>query len=542
MTDRARKIAEGDARALARAATGIENRDPRALEVLRELQPRAGHAVVVGITGPPGAGKSTLVDAMARELRRQGRTAGIIAVDPTSRRTGGAILGDRIRMLGHHADAGVFIRSMATRGTSGGLAQATADMATLMDAAGKDFVIIETVGVGQDEVEIAGVAQVTVVVLVPGMGDDVQAIKAGIMEIADVFVINKSDQPGAERTEREIQGMLSLSPDGLKPPIIRTIATDGTGVPELLQAVSSPPRPLAHSPAHSQGGHKLQTQIGIIGGSGLYSMPGFEAQEEVVLETPFGAPSDNLVVGKLAGRTVAFLARHGRGHRLSPSELNYRANIYAMKSLGVERIISLSAVGSLKEEHKPLDFVIPDQFVDRTRGRISTFFGEGLVAHIGFSDPICPQLAETVRQACAQAGVTAKYGGTYLCMEGPAFSTRAESNLYRSWGMDVIGMTNLQEAKLAREAEICYVTVAMVTDYDCWHPQHDTVTVTDIIANLVKNAENACKVVTAAVAGMPAERSCKCGSALAHAIITDRKTVPEATRRKLELIVGKYFV
>ena len=285
----------------------------------------------------------------------------------------------------------------------------------------------------------------------------------------------------------------------------------------------------------------MQSQIGIIGGSGLYSMPGFEAQEEVVVETPFGAPSDNLVAGKLAGHSVAFLARHGRGHRISPSELNYRANIYAMKSLGVERIVSLSAVGSLKEEHKPLDFVIPDQFVDRTRGRISTFFGEGLVAHIGFSDPICPQLAEVVYQACAEAGVAATKGGSYLCMEGPAFSTRAESNLYRSWGMDVIGMTNLQEAKLAREAEICYVTLAMVTDYDCWHPQHDAVTVTDIIANLVKNAENACKVVAAAVERMPAERSCKCGSALAHAIITDRKLVPETTRRKLDLIVGKYF-
>jgi 5'-methylthioadenosine phosphorylase len=541
MTDWARKIADGDARALARAATGIENRDPRALEVLRELRPRAGHAVVVGITGPPGAGKSTLVDAMARELRRQGRTAGIIAVDPSSRRTGGALLGDRIRMLAHHADPGIFIRSMASRGASGGLAQATADMATLLDAAGKDFVIIETVGVGQDEVEIAGVAQVTVVVLVPGMGDDVQAIKAGIMEIADVFVINKSDQPEAERMEREIQSALSLTPGGHHPPIIRTVATSGTGVPELLQAIGSPARPLTPSPTHSQGGHKLQVQTGIIGGSGLYSMPGFEAQEEVMVETPFGAPSDNLVVGKLAGRNVAFLARHGRGHRLSPSELNYRANIYAMKSLGVERILSLSAVGSLKEEHKPLDFVIPDQFVDRTRGRISTFFGEGLVAHIGFADPICPQLAEVVEQACAAAGVTARRGGSYLCMEGPAFSTRTESNLYRSWGMDVIGMTNLTEAKLAREAEICYVTIAMVTDYDCWHPDHDAVTVTDIIANLVKNAENAAKVVAAAAERMPAERSCKCGSALAHAIITDRKLVPEATRRKLDLIIGKYF-
>ncbi|MGA2133119.1 MAG: S-methyl-5'-thioadenosine phosphorylase [Bryobacteraceae bacterium] len=286
----------------------------------------------------------------------------------------------------------------------------------------------------------------------------------------------------------------------------------------------------------------MTAEIGIIGGSGLYSMAGFDAEEELVIETPFGAPSDNLVTGKLAGRHVAFLARHGRGHRISPSELNFRANIYAMKSLGVERILSLSAVGSLKEEHQPLDFVIPDQFVDRTRGRISTFFGEGLVAHIGFADPICPQLAEVVSLACAEAGVTAKKGGTYLCMEGPAFSTRAESSLYRGWGMDVIGMTNLQEAKLAREAEICYVTIAMVTDYDCWHPDHDAVTVTDIIANLTRNAENARKVVSAAVAAMPAARTCKCGSSLAHAIITDRQLVPETTRRKLDLIVGKYFL
>jgi len=286
----------------------------------------------------------------------------------------------------------------------------------------------------------------------------------------------------------------------------------------------------------------LTAEIGIIGGSGLYAMPGFDAQEEAVVETPFGAPSDNFVLGKLAGRRVAFLARHGRGHRISPSELNFRANIYAMKSLGVARILSLSAVGSLKEEHKPLDFVIPDQFVDRTRGRISSFFGEGLVAHVGFADPICPQLSGVVAKACAEAGVAARQGGTYLCMEGPAFSTRAESNLYRSWGMDVIGMTNLQEAKLAREAEICYVTIAMVTDYDCWHPDHDAVTVADIIANLTKNAEHACQVVAAAVAHMPAARTCKCGSSLAHAIITDRKLVPEATRRKLDLIVGKYFL
>jgi 5'-methylthioadenosine phosphorylase len=285
----------------------------------------------------------------------------------------------------------------------------------------------------------------------------------------------------------------------------------------------------------------MKPTIGIIGGSGLYSMPGFEVSEELLLDSPWGRPSDEFVIGKLAGKEVAFLARHGRGHRLSPSELNFRANIYGFKQLGVERIISLSAVGSLKEEHPPLKFVIPNQFFDRTRGRVSTFFGEGLVAHISFADPVCPQLSAVVHQACAQSGVDAAKGGTYLCMEGPAFSTKAESNVYRSWGMDVIGMTNLQEAKLAREAEICYVTVAMVTDYDCWHEEHDAVTVADIIANLTKNAENAAKVVTATVASMPATRDCKCGSALAHALLTDPKTVPETTRRKLELLVGKYL-
>ncbi|HWY47176.1 MAG TPA: S-methyl-5'-thioadenosine phosphorylase [Bryobacteraceae bacterium] len=285
----------------------------------------------------------------------------------------------------------------------------------------------------------------------------------------------------------------------------------------------------------------MKPTIGIIGGSGLYSMPGFEAQRELAIDTPWGRPSDPYVVGKLAGKEVAFLARHGRGHRISPSELNFRANIYGFKSLGVERIISLSAVGSLTEKHPPLKFVIPDQFFDRTRGRVSTFFGEGLVAHVSFADPVCPQLSEVVHQSCAQVGVDVFRGGTYLCMEGPAFSTKAESNVYRSWGMDVIGMTNLQEAKLAREAEICYVTVAMVTDYDCWHEEHDAVTVTDILANLSKNADNACKVVAATVAGMPAARECKCGAALAHALITDRKAIPEATRKKLELLVGRYL-
>ncbi len=281
--------------------------------------------------------------------------------------------------------------------------------------------------------------------------------------------------------------------------------------------------------------------IGIIGGSGLYSMPGFEAHQECAIETPWGAPSDKYIVGTLAGKQVAFLSRHGRGHRISPSELNFRANIWGMKYLGVERILSLSAVGSLKLEHKPLDFVIPDQFVDRTRGRVSTFFGEGLVAHISFAHPVCPQLSRIALAATQEAGVHSKLGGTYLCMEGPAFSTLAESNLYRSWGMDVIGMTNLQEAKLAREAEICYVTIAMVTDYDCWHEDHDAVTVDQIIAVLNKNAENACKVVEAAVRSMPGSRECKCGSALAHALITDRKAIPEATKKKLELLVGKYL-
>jgi len=283
-------------------------------------------------------------------------------------------------------------------------------------------------------------------------------------------------------------------------------------------------------------------KIGVIGGSGLYSMPGFTEQKEVAVDTPFGKPSDTYTVGQLEGKEVAFLARHGRGHRISPSELNFRANIYGMKKLGVERIVSLSAVGSLKEEHKPLDFVIPDQFVDRTRGRISTFFGEGLVAHVSFADPVCPQLAKTVNGACTAAGVNVTDGGTYICMEGPMFSTKAESNLYRSWGMDVIGMTNLQEAKLAREAEICYVTVAMVTDYDCWHADHDAVEVTDIIRVLTQNAANACKVVAEAVRAMPADRSCKCGSSLAHALITDKKLVPAETVKKLEPIVGKYFV
>jgi len=284
-----------------------------------------------------------------------------------------------------------------------------------------------------------------------------------------------------------------------------------------------------------------RAEIGIIGGSGLYSMPGLTDVQELRQQTPFGEPSDAYVLGTLEGRKVAFLARHGRGHRILPTELNFRANIHGFKQLGVERIVSLSAVGSLKEEHKPLEFMIPDQFFDRTRHRVDTFFGEGIVAHIAFADPICPELAEVVDTACKRAGVTGKRGGTYLCMEGPQFSTKAESNVYRAWGMDVIGMTNLQEAKLAREAETCYVTVAMVTDFDCWHPGHDAVTVNQIVAVLLKNAENACRVVQETVSAMPARRSCKCGSALAHAIITERDKIPAAAKEKLKLILGKYM-
>src|SRR5258706_4857192 len=284
-------------------------------------------------------------------------------------------------------------------------------------------------------------------------------------------------------------------------------------------------------------------KIGIIGGSGLYQMPELTDVDEIELETPFGSPSDKFIIGTLEGERVAFLPRHGRGHRFTPTEVPFRANIYGMKLLGVERILSASAVGSLQEKYAPLDMVIPDQFFDRTRARApeSTFFGEGIVAHIAFAHPLCGQLRDTLEQACQAVDVKVHRGGTYICMEGPAFSTVAESNLYRSWGMDVIGMTNLQEAKLAREAEICYVTIAMVTDFDCWHPDHDAVTVNDIIANLARNAENAASVVAAAVRAMPAARECKCGSALAHAIITDRKAIPETTRKKLELLVGKYL-
>src|SRR5215470_12284038 len=281
-------------------------------------------------------------------------------------------------------------------------------------------------------------------------------------------------------------------------------------------------------------------RIGIIGGSGLYQMDGLSQIEEVEIETPFGKPSDAYRIGTLEGKRVAFLARHNRNHTISPSELNFRANIYGFKKLGAEWILSASAVGSLKEELQPLDIVLPDQFYDRTKTRISTFFGNGVVAHVSFAEPRCSQLAGIVHQSGEGAGVHIKRGGSYVCMEGPQFSTKAESNTYRGWGMDLIGMTNLQEAKLAREAEICYTTIALVTDYDCWHPLHDVVTVTQIIENLKKNSENAQKVIRAAVKRLPIERTCKCKDALQHAILTDLRKAPQKTLEKLAVLLRKY--
>ena len=281
-------------------------------------------------------------------------------------------------------------------------------------------------------------------------------------------------------------------------------------------------------------------RIGVIGGSGLYDMADLVDRDEVALSTPFGDPSAPLVVGSLGGQRVAFLARHGVGHRILPSELNFRANIYAMKTLGVEWIISASAVGSLQEQYRPLDIVIPDQFLDRTRGRVSTFFGRGLVAHITFAHPVCATLSQLVDETARFSTATVHRGGTYVCMEGPQFSTLAESRLYRSWGMDVIGMTNLQEAKLAREAEICYATLALVTDYDCWHPDHDHVTVEMIVQNLLHNAEIAQAVIKTAVARLPVERTCECAHALRSAIITRPEAIAEETKDALRPIIGKY--
>jgi 5'-methylthioadenosine phosphorylase len=285
----------------------------------------------------------------------------------------------------------------------------------------------------------------------------------------------------------------------------------------------------------------MSVQIGIIGGSGLYDMAELTDREDRHLSTPFGDPSGPYVVGTLRGKRVAFLARHGAGHRILPSELNFRANIYGFKVLGVERILSASAVGSLREEYKPLDIVVPDQFFDRTKGRISTFFGHGLVAHVGFAHPFCGELSGIAADSVQSVGATVHRGGTYVNMEGPQFSTLAESKLYRAWGMDVIGMTNLQEAKLAREAEICYATLALVTDYDCWHPDHDAVTVELIIGNLMQNAKTAQAAIAEAVGRVPATRTCGCKDALATAIITRPEFVPEQTKKDLALIIGKYM-
>lgn len=282
-------------------------------------------------------------------------------------------------------------------------------------------------------------------------------------------------------------------------------------------------------------------EIGVIGGSGLYAMSGLSNTREIRVKTPFGDPSDKIVLGNFEGKRVAFLARHGRGHRILPSELNFRANIYAMKLLGVQRIISVSAVGSLQENLRPGEFLVPDQFFDSTKGRVSTFFGNGLVAHVAFDKPTCAQLSAVLADACVSSAVPVHRKGTYINMEGPQFSTLAEAHFHRAQKFDVIGMTNVTEAKLAREAEICYATVAMITDYDCWHPEHESVTASQIIATLNQNATNAQNVVREAVKTMPAERKCKCGSALAHSLITDFKLVPAKTKKNLAAIIGKYL-
>ncbi len=281
--------------------------------------------------------------------------------------------------------------------------------------------------------------------------------------------------------------------------------------------------------------------IGIIGGSGLYDMAELTDRDERKVETPFGDPSGPYLTGTLRGKRVAFLARHGAGHTRMPTELNYRANIFGFKSIGVEFILSASAVGSLQAQYVPQHLVIPDQFFDRTKGRVSTFFGNGLVAHVAFAHPVCGLLGAVAYESCRTAGATVHQGGTYVCMEGPQFSTLAESKLYRSWGMDIIGMTNLQEAKLAREAEICYATIALVTDYDCWHPDHDSVTVDMIIQNLVANAKTAQEVIAEAVSRLPFTRTCECANALQHAIITRPEAVPDRVKRELAPIIGRYM-
>jgi 5'-methylthioadenosine phosphorylase len=285
----------------------------------------------------------------------------------------------------------------------------------------------------------------------------------------------------------------------------------------------------------------IDAGIGIIGGSGLYEMEGLKVLEEKRLETPFGVPSDVYIIGELEGRKVVFRPRHGRGHRISPSELNFRANIWGMKKLGVDTILAVSAVGSMRKEIEPGHMVVIDQFFDRTKGRISTFFTDGVVAHVAFADPVCSEIRKVLITSGKKVGAVVHEKGTYLCMEGPQFSTRAESNVYRQWGMDVIGMTNLQEAKLAREAEICYATLALSTDYDCWYEGHDDVTIEMVIATLTKNVETAKKIVKQAVTTIGSERSCGCRTAMKNAILTDRKVISTETKKRLEVIAGKYF-
>ena len=296
------------------------------------------------------------------------------------------------------------------------------------------------------------------------------------------------------------------------------------------------------SKARNPSNAKENVRIGIIGGSGLYQMDGLGGTREIRVKTPFGDPSEFIVIGTLEGRRVAFLARHGRGHRISPSDINYRANICAMKMLGAERIISVGAVGSLRDDLPPLDFLIPDQFFDRTRGRVATFFKDcGIVAHVGFDKPTCTHLSAHLADACEATGIKTHRGGTYVCMEGPQFSTLAESHTYRQLRFDIIGMTNLTEAKLAREAELCYATIAMITGYDCWHPQHDAVTLSEVLSNLTKNTENVQRAIRQILRSLPEERACKCGSALAHAIVTDRKMITAAAKKKLAPIISKYI-
>lgn len=281
-------------------------------------------------------------------------------------------------------------------------------------------------------------------------------------------------------------------------------------------------------------------KIGVIGGSGLYQMNDLADIEEIRVSTPFGDPSDPYIVGNVEGKRIAFLARHGRGHHILPSEINYRANIYGFKKLGIEWLISVSAVGSMKEDIRPLDIVIPDQFFDHTKRRISTFFGNGIVGHVGFANPVCSNLAPVLIQCSAEAGVKTHKGGTYICIEGPQFSTKAESRIYRQWGVDVIGMTNMPEAKLAREAEICYATMALVTDFDCWHESEEIVSIEAVIAVLMKNVKNARRIIRDVIGKLPIPRNCECATAIATGIITDKKYIPEKTLKDLDIIIGKY--